>query len=455
MQAHDVPIDNSSRQSCLLRLTTLSLTALLLAVLPVTMAHAALSPSSDSASSIDLQMLSTSIATDSFANTYYVDTTHSNIYKMSSVGITTQINCCFGLPISSLSNPRGVALDGNGDLYIADTGNNRVVEINASSMASVINTRLYQLSRPSGIALDANGDLYIADTGNNRILEIAGGGQTAIVNTASYALSGPLSVSVDGQNTLYITDTGNNRIIAIPASGVPNALFAGQLSSPLSLTPGIDGTAYIAQTGNSVGSATARTGEAELPAVVATFSSTNINVSQSAGSEGTPATINVTLTPLGNFSNTLYLSVLGLPPNTEMQLSHPIVTLNATGAVTEALQVGTAQSGESSRLIPWSYHHNEFKHSRAVLFTAGIAPLSLLFVIGIGGAGKHFARAARTIGLVGVLLLVPAALISMTGCADGYPAGLFGNETYTATLVARTANGTAIYPLGSFGITLH
>jgi len=54
-------------------------------------------------------------------------------------------------------------VDGAGDLYIADTGNNRVVEVTAAGVASVLSTGGLTLSHPFGVAVDGAGDVYIAD----------------------------------------------------------------------------------------------------------------------------------------------------------------------------------------------------------------------------------------------------------------------------------------------------
>jgi hypothetical protein len=405
----------------------------------------------NSSTAVDLQVLSTSIASGSSGNTYYADTAHSIIYEVSTSGVITEINCCASL--SDLSQPRGLALDGKGDLYIADTGNNRIVEVNAAQQVSLANTQLYNLSRPSGVAIDSAGDLYIADTGNNRILEIAAGGGPAIVDTGSYQLAGPTSVAVDEDGTLYISDNGNNRIVSIPASGSPALLFANQLSAPLGIVLGANGSAYIAQTGTGVhaGNPTGNTG---LPAVVASFSATNMNVNEGGGDQNSIATVNITLTPLDGFNNTLYLSVLGLPPNTEMQLSHPIINLNGTTSVTETLQVGAMQVGQQSYL---QTHIGRLRYRglvRRTLILAGVAPVSLLFLIGLRLTGKVPRNANKILGLIALLVLLPATVVMASGCADNYPAGLFGSATYTATLAARTANGTVLYPLGSFGITI-
>jgi sugar lactone lactonase YvrE len=400
-------------------------------------------------SSVDLQVLSTSIAADMSGNIYYLDTAQSQLYKVSSNGDQTEIFCCAGIS-SGLNKPRGLAIDNDGNLYIANTGSNQIIKLNSSSQASIVNTGFYSLSRPAGIALDASGDLYIADSGNSRIIEVAAaGGQASTVDTGEYKLSNPSSVFVGKDGTIYISDTGNNRIVAVPTSDPPTALFSNQLNSPLSVTIDGDGNAYIAQTDTHAPSQKGTDGV--MPAVVSSFSATNLNVDDGGGSQGTIASANITLTPMGGFHGTVYLSVIGLPPHVLMQLAHPIVSFQGSGPVADLLQVGESKTTDQSRLIIHGLTHDQ--HQGLGLAMAGLLPFSILMLIGFGASSRKLAKTCKMSGILTLLLILPALAMGTSGCKGGYPAGLFGNSTYTATLIARPVNGQP-YSLGSFGITV-
>lgn len=403
-------------------------------------------------SSVDLQVLSTSIAADALGNIYYADTAHSQIYEVSSGGVQTEVHCCAGIS-AGLNRPRGLALDKDGNLYIANTGNNQVIKIDSSSQASIVNTGFYVLSRPSGVALDANGDVYIADSGNDRIIEVAAaGGQASTVDTGQYQLSNPTSVSVAKDNTIYITDTWNDRIVAVPASGAPTVLFNNQLNGPLSMTIDSDGNAYIAQTDTHAPSQKGSGGG--VPALVSSFSAMNLNVDDGGGTREAIASANITLTPMAGFHGTVYLSVVGLPPNVIMQLAHPIVSFQGNGPVADLLQIGESRATEQSRLILSGQQcPNTHRHYGASLAMAGLLPFSVLMLIGFGTSSRKAARACKMSGILTLLLILPALTMGTSGCAGGYPAGLFGDATYTATLVARPANGQP-FSLGSFGVTV-
>ncbi len=148
-----------------------------------------------------------------------------------------------GVSASGLNFPQGVAVGSSGTLFVADTGNNRVlvyqspwsdavadVVLGQSSMGSGgAGSGLNQLRAPEGLFVDGSGALWVADTGNNRILKF-----TSITTGASAAfaiggsggpspttLSGPRDLVLDGVGNLFVADTGFSRVLryAPPLSG--------------------------------------------------------------------------------------------------------------------------------------------------------------------------------------------------------------------------------------------
>lgn len=148
---------------------------------------------------------------------------------------------------SKMWNPTGVAMDGNGNLYVADGANNRVLKFadaatksngaNADVVlgqtlftASNIATTQSGMSTPTGIAIDGNGNLYVADYDNNRVLKFSNAaaktngsnadvvfGQTLFTtNTAATTQNGmrkPISVAVEGNGNLYVAEESNHRVL--------------------------------------------------------------------------------------------------------------------------------------------------------------------------------------------------------------------------------------------------
>ena len=158
---------------------------------------------------------------------------------------------------ASLDRPAGVALDGAGNLYIADTGHNRIRVVSASSgiistLAGngtaayggdgfVSNSTAVSLNAPGGVAVDGAGNVYIADTGNNVVRKItastgiittiAGTGATGSGGDGGAAtaatLNQPQGVTVDSGGVLYIADTANHRIRAVDSLTGIIATIAG------------------------------------------------------------------------------------------------------------------------------------------------------------------------------------------------------------------------------------
>ena len=156
-----------------------------------------------------------------------------------------------GLSANSLSSPGGVAVDAGGNLYVADTNNNRVLEYNTplstdttadvvfgqggSFTSGTINNgglSASSLNAPTGVAVDASGNLYIADDNNNRVLEydtplttdttadlVFGQGGSFTLGTANNggrsanSLNGPIGIALDVDDNLYVADLSNNRVL--------------------------------------------------------------------------------------------------------------------------------------------------------------------------------------------------------------------------------------------------
>ena len=210
------------------------------------------------------------VAVDSAGNLFIADTYNNRIRKVDSAGVISTIagsgEAGFsrggfsgdGGPATSarLSSPSGVALDGAGNLFIADTYNRRIRKVDSAGVISTVaGTGEFtfgggdrgdggpavdaQLATPSGMALDGAGNLFIADTYNNRIRKvdsagvistIAGSGETGLIGGGGFSGDGgpaveaelynPHSVALDGAGNLFIADTYNHRIRKVDSAGV-------------------------------------------------------------------------------------------------------------------------------------------------------------------------------------------------------------------------------------------
>jgi sugar lactone lactonase YvrE len=147
---------------------------------------------------------------------------------------------------AELKNPNGVALDTNGNIYIADSGNNRIRKVFAvnSTIITIAGTGTgpyngdgilatnATLQDPRGVAVDTNGNIYIAETGNNRIRKVLSNGTiTTVAGTGtggynndnilatSAELNKPYGVALDTIGDIYIADGNNNRIRKVLSNG--------------------------------------------------------------------------------------------------------------------------------------------------------------------------------------------------------------------------------------------
>ena len=252
------------------------------------------------------------VAVDGAGNVYIADEENHNIRKVSPDGTITTV-AGTGIPTgfidgeggdpaddlgddgpatgASLSQPNGLAVDGAGNLYIADEENHRIRKVTTSGIITTIAgtgqkgfsgdgglATSAQLEQPAGVAVDAAGNIYIADTVNQRIrmvgldgiiTTVAGNGMVAFGGDGGPAvdasLNFPEAVAVDGSGNLYIADTQNHRIRQVSlggtittVAGTGTASFAGDggpptaasLNFPTAVAVDAAGTLYIADFSN-------------------------------------------------------------------------------------------------------------------------------------------------------------------------------------------------------------
>ncbi|MGA3161656.1 MAG: Ig-like domain repeat protein [Terracidiphilus sp.] len=144
-----------------------------------------------------------------------------------------------------LYQPAGLAFDAAGDLFIADSGDNVILKVNVDGIVSVVAGTGAQgyggdggaatsalLDSPAGVAVGTSGNIYIADTHNNRIRKVSGGTITTIAGSgvvgysgdgaaaAAATLSYPTALAVDSNGNIYIADTNNHRIREITGTTI-------------------------------------------------------------------------------------------------------------------------------------------------------------------------------------------------------------------------------------------
>jgi len=208
------------------------------------------------------------VAVDAAGNFYIADTGNNRIRKVSIsnyviktvAGSGANGFCGDGGPATSacLNQPTSVAVDSNGNLYIADNANSRIRRVDAKS--HTITTYAGNgtpgfcgdggpatqacLHSPSGVATDSKGNVYVAEevscrvrkilASNHTITTVAGDGTIGFSGDGGPAifaeLSGPLGVAVDSSNNIYIADSDNHRIRKVTAGGTISTLAGNGLA---------------------------------------------------------------------------------------------------------------------------------------------------------------------------------------------------------------------------------
>jgi hypothetical protein len=146
------------------------------------------------------------------------------------------------VPTSGLANPYGLALDGAGDIFIADPSNQRVVKVPAGGGPQT--TVGSGLSKPFKVTVDGAGNVFIGDIGLNQVVKVPadGGPQTTVGSGLNLAYG----VAVDGAGNVFIADSGNNRIVEVPADGSPQITVGSGLTTPIAVAVDAAGNLFVA-----------------------------------------------------------------------------------------------------------------------------------------------------------------------------------------------------------------
>ncbi len=168
-------------------------------------------------------------------------------------------------PGSFFSRPQGVAVDANGDVFVADTANNAVKEIVAvnGSIPSLptiltLGSGFYQ---PAAVAVDARGDVFVADLGDSTVKEIVAVNgsipDSPTINTLGSGFLLPFGVAVDSNGNVFVGDTYHNAVKEIVAvnGSIPASPTIRTLGSGFSLPAGVavdaSGNVFVADSGNN------------------------------------------------------------------------------------------------------------------------------------------------------------------------------------------------------------
>lgn len=430
---------------------------------------------------------------------------------------------------SGLASPSGLWVDGSGNLYIADTGDNLIRRVAATTgiittVAGTVGASGYSgdgfgalsatLFHPSSIVFDSAGNFYIADSGDNVIRKVTA--STGVIstyagdfNTPGYTgdgkpatavgvgLSDPVAIAMDSAGNLYIADTNNNVVRKVNASttiittlaGNGNAGFAGDggpavfanLSHPKGVAVDSAGNVYIADTFNQCIRKVTPNGT--ISTVVGTpHVTTNASLSNIGdGGLATAATLNYPAGLSIDSSGNIYIA--DTDNNVIRQYAPPSATSGTLPTINAGGVISASAFGALPAIAPGSWieiYGSNLASSVAnwpapSQFTNGIAPTSLNgTTVSIGGLSAFIDYVSPTqvnvqvpsgIGTGPQQLVVATAAgqsTAYTVTVNGTEAGLLaptsfnvGGTRYVAALHATgAAAGTYVMPAGAVsGIT--
>jgi uncharacterized delta-60 repeat protein len=224
------------------------------------------------------------VAVDASGNVYVADASNQTIRKITSAGVVTTVAGSVGSIGSTdgigsaarFNDPRGVAVDASGNVYVTDYVNHTLRKITSAGVVTTLAgkapswgssddtgsaARFYD---PNAVAVDAIGNVYVADTSNNTIRKITSAGvATTWVGTAAQ-LDRPEGIAVDASGNVYVADTFNHTIRKITSAGVVTTLAgsagnrgsadgtggAARFYDPYAVAVDVSGNVYVADTHN-------------------------------------------------------------------------------------------------------------------------------------------------------------------------------------------------------------
>ena len=189
------------------------------------------------------------VAVDGSGNVFVADPGNNSVKEILAAGGYTTVNTLG----SGFSYPEGVAVDGSGNVFVADNGNGAVKEIPPGCTASsCVKTLGSGFAAPESVALDGNGNVFVADPGNNSVKEILAVGGYTTVNTLGSGFSYPGHVAVDGSGNVFATETGNNAVKELlAAGGYTTVNTLGSFSEPTGVAVDGSGNVFVGEFGNN------------------------------------------------------------------------------------------------------------------------------------------------------------------------------------------------------------
>gem|GEM_PF-840478 len=203
------------------------------------------------------------IAVDSSGNVWVVDAGNNRVEKFNDKGEYLSKFGSEGSGNGQFYGPSGIVVDSSGNVWVVDAGNNRVEKFNSSgsylSQFGSEGSGNGQFYGPSGIAIGLSGNIWVLDAGNNRVEKFNSKGEYlskfGSEGSGNGQFYGPSGIVVDSSGYLWVTDEGNNRVEKFNDKGEYLSQFGpegeGQLNGPRDIAVDPVGNLWVTDTSNN------------------------------------------------------------------------------------------------------------------------------------------------------------------------------------------------------------
>jgi uncharacterized protein (TIGR03437 family) len=380
----------------------------------------------------------TGIAVDELGNWYIADSMNNRIRRITSGGgISTFAgtgdagSSGDGGPaaLAQLTGPRSVALDSQHNLYVADTGNNRIRKITPSGN---IVTFAGGFNAPEYLIATSDGSLYVADAGNNRVVKVLPSGSTSIV---AQVLK-PSSLVMDASGNILVSEL--TRVSKISPAGTVTTVLDG-LNSPRGLALTQEGDLLIAEMGaNCIRRLTAA-------GVLTTIAGTGVAGSLGDGGLASLAQLNAPADLVVDLSDKIWVADSGnnrirtLTPDSVGSILAGATVVNAASVAIGAVAPGEIVSMFGIGFDPATTQVS-FDGKPATLFYAGTTQLNVLVPVDLANPNAEIVIKAKGATVADFSTQVAAAAPGIFTLSNGTGQAAANNEDGT---VNSTANPVA------------
>jgi len=317
------------------------------------------------------------IATDNAGNVYVADSGNNRVQEFDSSG---NFILKFGIPgdvPGGFVTTSGIAVDSSGNSYVTDSFTNRVSKFNSSGTFVLTWGGLGggdgQFFTASGVAVDSSGNVYVTDANSGRIQKFTSAGvfitKWGTSGSGDGQLNGAQGLVIDSSNNVYVADTGNNRIQKFTSTGTfitkwgTSGSADGEFSSPFGVGVDSSGNVYVSDGGNNRIQKFSSTGT-----FLEAFGSAGSGDGQFSGNQDVAgdSSGNIYVADTGN-DRVQKLGTAVAPP---VANAGPDQTVECTGATTSVTLDGTGSTGGGTLTYTW-------KEGTTVLGTGATLVVSL------------------------------------------------------------------------------